>query len=303
MPAEYSNVSAQMHDQEAFTYEANGSSEPIKLRLSGSDSSLHGDVLLVNIGSGVSLLKIQRGVVNAETMAENMWSIPDTGSIERVSGCSVGGATFLGLSRLLTRAQSFDEAVELASHGDNARVAMLVKDIYGGEYSRLQLPGDVVAADFGKISTVEEVVITDVRGKPVGHLPPPSQEQGRQETREAYPATNVNGNEAQLPRSRSVGGNAVSRSHVVTEADLNRGLLVLVLNNIAQVAFMNAKAHNVKQIFFTGGFLRDGVMMTVLTSALKFWSGGDMQAGFLKHNTYFGAVGAMLEARAQTNAR
>ena len=71
----------------------------------------------------------------------------------------------------------------------------------------------------------------------------------------------------------------------------------MVLNNIAQVAYMNAAAQGVDRVFFTGGFLREGIMMRVLTSALKYWSGGAMQAGFLSHNTYFGAVGALQEAR------
>ena len=54
---------------------------------------------------------------------------------------------------MLTRVRSFDEAVEAAGAGDNTRVAMLVKDIYGGEYGKLGLPDDLVAADFGKMCT------------------------------------------------------------------------------------------------------------------------------------------------------
>jgi len=293
-----SHCRTQTQEQEAFTYNQHSSSDPSWQKVAMQPNSAEDGVLLVNIGSGVSLLKIQHGGHNPQELNARQWRIPNVGSIERVSGCSVGGATFLGLSRLLTRAQSFDEAVDLAGMGDNSRIAMLVKDIYGGEYSRLGLPGDVVASDFGKMSTVDEVVITDAHGKPVGHLPPPEVGSSAA-SREDYPPTDIHGEVGQLPRSRSVASSTVTRSHIVSEADLTRGLLVLVLNNIAQVAFMNAQAHGLKQIFFTGGFLREGVMMNVLTSALKFWSGGRMQAGFLKHNTYFGAMGAMLEARAK----
>lgn len=96
--------------------------------------------LVVNIGSGVSVLKVQApGAASSPT------------PVQRISGCSVGGATFWGLARLLTRVRSFDEAVELAGAGDNTRVAMLVKDIYGGEYGKLGLPDGLVAADFGKM--------------------------------------------------------------------------------------------------------------------------------------------------------
>ncbi len=291
---------AQTQEQEAFTIDHTNNSGNMWDKQNMTHASVDSGVLLVNIGSGVSLLKIHKGEECPQLNSHAMqWRIPDVGSVERVSGCSVGGATFLGLSRLLTRAQSFEEAVELASQGDNSRIAMLVKDIYGGEYSRLNLPGDVVAADFGKMSTVEEVVITDASGKPVGHLPPPANGVESCRSRAQYPPTDMNSTLSQLPRTQSVSNHTVSRSHIVSEADLTRGLLVLVLNNIAQVAFMNAQAQGLNQIFFTGGFLREGVMMNVLTSALKFWSGGSMQAGFLKHNTYFGAVGAMLEARAK----
>ncbi|VVC99315.1 unnamed protein product [Leptidea sinapis] len=69
--------------------------------------------LLVNIGSGVSIL---------------------------------GGGTFLGLCCLLTGCSSFEEAIALAASGDNTSVDKLVKDIYGGDYERFRLPGDLVAS-------------------------------------------------------------------------------------------------------------------------------------------------------------
>jgi type II pantothenate kinase len=36
--------------------------------------------------------------------------------------------------------------LELAEKGDNKTVDKLVKDIYGGDYTRFGLPGDVVAS-------------------------------------------------------------------------------------------------------------------------------------------------------------
>lgn len=65
---------------------------------------------------------------------------------KRVSGTSLGGGTFLGLCCLLTGCNSFEEAIELASQGDNTHVDKLVKDIYGGDYGRFGLPGDLVAS-------------------------------------------------------------------------------------------------------------------------------------------------------------
>ena len=88
--------------------------------------------LVVNIGSGVSLLTVR-----------------SPSDYKRVSGTSLGGGTFLGLCCLLTGCQSFEEAIELAAEGDSNKVDKLVKDIYGGDYSRFNLPGEVVASSFG----------------------------------------------------------------------------------------------------------------------------------------------------------
>ncbi|CAE7259184.1 PANK2 [Symbiodinium sp. KB8] len=204
--------------------------------------------LVVNIGSGVSVLKVQApGAASSPT------------PVQRISGCSVGGATFWGLARLLTRVRSFDEAVELAGAGDNTRVAMLVKDIYGGEYGKLGLPDGLVAADFGKMSTVDEIVITEQGGAPVGHIPPTSSFMARSFSQP--PPIDIHGAEPALPNASSPASATITRSHIASEADLTRGLLVLVLNNIAQVAYLNAKAEGVDRIFFTGGFLREGIMV------------------------------------------
>ena len=60
--------------------------------------------LLVNIGSGVSMIKVE-----------------GEGQYERISGSSLGGGTFWGLCRLLTGCTSFDEMLELSARGDNAK--------------------------------------------------------------------------------------------------------------------------------------------------------------------------------------
>ena len=65
--------------------------------------------LLVNIGSGVSFLKV---------------SGPRT--YERVGGTSLGGGTLWGLLSLLTGARTFDDMLDMAESGDNSRVDMLV---------------------------------------------------------------------------------------------------------------------------------------------------------------------------------
>jgi pantothenate kinase len=72
--------------------------------------------LVVNIGSGVSILKVT-----------------GPGKAERVSGTSLGGGTYWGLCRLLTSCETYEQVLDYAEHGDANNVDMLVKDIYGGE--------------------------------------------------------------------------------------------------------------------------------------------------------------------------
>jgi len=96
--------------------------------------------MLVNIGSGVSILAV-RGAHD----------------YSRVSGTSLGGGTFLGLSRLLTQCSTFEEALKLASEGDNRNVDKLVKDIYGGDYSKFHLSGDTVASSFGQMNLNDKI--------------------------------------------------------------------------------------------------------------------------------------------------
>ncbi|XP_069567853.1 pantothenate kinase 2, mitochondrial isoform X2 [Brachyistius frenatus] len=74
-------------------------------------------LLLVNIGSGVSILAVY---------SENNY--------KRVTGTSLGGGTFLGLCCLLTGCSTFEEALEMASEGESTRVDKLVRDIYGGNF-------------------------------------------------------------------------------------------------------------------------------------------------------------------------
>lgn len=90
--------------------------------------------LLVNIGSGVSIVKVDKD-----------------GSFERVSGTSLGGGTLWGLLSLLTDAESFDEMLSLSEQGDNAQVDMLVGDIYGTDYNKIGLSSTTIASSFGKV--------------------------------------------------------------------------------------------------------------------------------------------------------
>ncbi|MCJ1285926.1 hypothetical protein MMC26_005268 [Xylographa opegraphella] len=90
--------------------------------------------LLVNIGSGVSMIKV---------------SGPK--QYQRIGGTSLGGGTLWGLLSLLTGARTFDEMLAMAEKGDNAAVDMLVGDIYGTDYGKIGLKKSTIASSFGKV--------------------------------------------------------------------------------------------------------------------------------------------------------
>jgi pantothenate kinase len=65
--------------------------------------------LLVNIGSGVSMIRVT-----------------GEGQFERISGSSLGGGTFWGLCRLLTGLHNFDDMLAQSAQGDNGSVSWRV---------------------------------------------------------------------------------------------------------------------------------------------------------------------------------
>jgi len=90
--------------------------------------------LLVNIGSGVSIVKV------------------DSDGFERVGGTNIGGGTFWGLCRLLTGLKDFDQMLACSAEGDNSKVDMLVGDIYGGrDYEKVGLSSSTIASSFGQV--------------------------------------------------------------------------------------------------------------------------------------------------------
>lgn len=92
--------------------------------------------LLVNIGSGVSMIKVIG---------------PGPNNFERVGGSSLGGGTLWGLLSVLTNAGSFDEMLQMASSGDNDNVDLLVGDIFGKGYDLIGLKSNHIASSMGKV--------------------------------------------------------------------------------------------------------------------------------------------------------
>ncbi|KAL8465422.1 hypothetical protein ACS0TY_034799 [Phlomoides rotata] len=181
--------------------------------------------LLVNIGSGVSIIKVD-----------------GDGVFERVSGTNVGGGTYWGLGKLLTKCQSFDELLELSQRGDNRTIDMLVGDIYGGmDYSKIGLSASTIASSFGKAIS-EDKEIEDYRPE-----------------------------------------------------DISLSLLRMISYNIGQISYLNALRFGLKRIFFGGFFIRGhAYTMDTISFAVHFWSKGEAQAMFLRHEGFLGALGAFM---------
>lgn len=88
-----------------------------------SQSDLVFPHLAVNIGSGVSILKVDS---------------PDNKDIHRVAGTIMGGGTLIGLSKILIGVDKYSEIIELAKHGDYRNTDYTMKDVFnivGGQFS------------------------------------------------------------------------------------------------------------------------------------------------------------------------
>ncbi|KAK9119721.1 hypothetical protein Scep_017814 [Stephania cephalantha] len=181
--------------------------------------------LLVNIGSGVSMIKVD-----------------GEGKFQRVSGTNVGGGTYWGLGKLLTKCKSFDELLELSQRGDNRVIDMLVGDIYGGmDYSKIGLSASTIASSFGK----------------------------------------------------AIFGNKELEDY--SPEDISLSLLRMISYNIGQIAYLNALRFGLKRIFFGGFFIRGhAYTMDTISFAVQFWSKGEAQAMFLRHEGFLGALGAFM---------
>ncbi|XP_073103466.1 pantothenate kinase 2 isoform X2 [Elaeis guineensis] len=181
--------------------------------------------LLVNIGSGVSMIKVE-----------------GDGKFQRVSGTNVGGGTYWGLGRLLTKCKSFDELLELSQQGDSSNVDMHVGDIYGGmDYSKIGLSASTIASSFGK-AIAETKELLDYRPE-----------------------------------------------------DISLSLLRMISYNIGQISYLIALRYGLKRIFFGGFFIRGhAYTMDAISFAVHFWSNGQAQAMFLRHEGFLGALGAFM---------
>lgn len=230
--------------------------------------------LLVNIGSGVSFLKVS-----------------GPREYERVGGTSLGGGTLWGLLSLLTGARTFDEMLDLASRGDNTTVDMLVGDIYGTDYGKIGLKSTTIASSFGKVFRKKRQAENEAEDSGgLGHKDP--------HRHPVHQHHDDHDHDHDDPTSPHHENNHHSHSHTppFSSADISRSLLYAISNNIGQIAFLQSQIHSLSHIYFGGSFIRGHPQtMNTLSYAIKFWSKGAKQAYFLRHEGYLGAVGAFLK--------
>ncbi|KAK6522079.1 hypothetical protein TWF281_002648 [Arthrobotrys megalospora] len=237
--------------------------------------------LLVNIGSGVSMIKV---------------SGPQ--KFERIGGTSLGGGTLWGLLSLLTGAKSFDEMLKLADKGDNTSVDMLVGDIYGTDYGRIGLKSTTIASTFGKVfkKSVSEGPVENgtngTNGEVHGETNGEVDESAVVDDDEEEVVVNGEGRSLPEPKVENIKNQKMKNFKA---EDISRSLLYAISNNIGQISYLQAQHHNLGRIYFGGSFIRGHRQtMNTLAYAIKFWSKGEKQAYFLRHEGYLGAVGAFL---------
>lgn len=227
--------------------------------------------MLVNIGSGVSMLKVD---------APNVFT--------RVGGSSLGGGTLWGLLSLITGAQSYDEMLNWAQAGDNTHVDMLVGDIYGTDYNKIGLKSTHIASSFGKVFQDRNHHNLN-NGKCMTH----SQKSTNGSSADQESDAGADAENEQLTCTNCI----KQRNKSFKNEDICKSLLYAVSNNIGQIAYLQAKIHNVQNIYFGGSYIRGHLTtMNTLSYAINFWTESSKQAFFLKHEGFLGAMGAFLDA-------
>lgn len=210
--------------------------------------------LLVNIGSGVSMIKVS-----------------GPRAYQRVGGTSLGGGTLWGLLSLLTGSRTFDDMLGMAERGDNAKVDMLVGDIYGQDYGKIGLKSSTIASSFGKVFKMK-----------------------RQAERDAEDSGGLSNGDGESLHDHDENYDPSQASF--SAPDISRSLLYAISNNIGQIAYLQSEKHSLSTIYFGGSFIRGHRQtMNTLSYAIKFWSNGEKKAYFLRHEGFLGAVGAFLK--------
>ncbi|XP_057383199.1 4'-phosphopantetheine phosphatase isoform X2 [Balaenoptera acutorostrata] len=97
-------------------------------------------------------------------------------------------------------------------------------------------------------------------------------------------------------------GKSATADTEFSKEDMAKSLLHMISNDIGQLACLYAKLHCLDRVYFGGFFIRGHpVTMRTITYSINFFSKGEVQALFLRHEGYLGAIGAFLKGAEQDN--
>eukprot|EP00069_Balaena_mysticetus_P012089 bmy_21559T0 len=95
-------------------------------------------------------------------------------------------------------------------------------------------------------------------------------------------------------------GKSATADTEFSKEDMAKSLLHMISNDIGQLACLYAKLHCLDRVYFGGFFIRGHpVTMRTITYSINFFSKGEVQALFLRHEGYLGAIGAFLKGAEQ----
>lgn len=98
------------------------------------------EAVIISMGTGTAL-------VHAKKDGENV-------NINYLGGTGVGGGTLIGLSKKLIGMQNIEHIVEAANTGNLDNIDLRISDIAKKTSRHIELPHDMTAANFGKVSDI-----------------------------------------------------------------------------------------------------------------------------------------------------
>lgn len=236
--------------------------------------------LLVNVGTGISVLKVESQHVS-----------------HRIGGTPLGGGTFMALARLILGATSFNDVIRMASAASHENVDITVADIYGADYSNVGLDANMIASCLGNLA-----------------LPNSSHSSSICDTlchgfwRVCYSAADLClSSLSSIPYLASLVSTSPLATHIRsqnaleslqatghTPNDVARALVRMISSNIAHVAYLYANIHSTRTVYLGGSFVASNSLIAdEISRTVRKLSGGHISVIVPSHAGMLGVLGAV----------